>query len=352
MDLSQLALNFFPRPRRPCGRWLLHVVRTSTVTTRRRMMTALVAVAVAVSAAAVAATALPPSSTVVVDGRLRVQALSPTLIRVEPRAPMGFEDRSTFGVVGREHFAGIPIARNGTTTSGAVRLSTVAYDVHVTQRGSNGSDLNVTIVVTSPGGGAVLYNSTAWIESTQHAPPSVSSALTEKGPPPPPPAPGSCKSFGSGAEIVCDHHSSPKPNLLHWPSPLAQSAFALIDYPRFHAPAWGPMPAPPSALDPALNQTNGYDFRNSVGHVTEDEDGRRVLDFAGDTYIFLLGDTLPSWQASRAEFVKLAGPTPVLPDFAWGTWFTYWHQYSFDDAKSNVSRWEAVRKRPFCAICI
>ena len=100
------------------------------------------------------------------------------------------------------------------------------------------------------------------------------------------------------------------------------------------------------------NKTNGYDFRNSVGHVTEDEDGRRVLDFAGDTYIFLLGDTLPSWQASRAEFVKLAGPTPVLPDFAWGTWFTYWHQYSFDDAKSNVSRWEAVRKRPFCAICI
>ena len=45
-------------------------------------------------------------------------------------------------------------------------------------------------------------------------------------------------------------------------------------------------------------------------------------------------------QASRAEFVKLAGPTPVLPDFAFGTWFTWWDTYTETQAKSEVMRWK------------
>ena len=57
------------------------------------------------------------------------------------------------------------------------------------------------------------------------------------------------------------------------------------------------MPAP-STVDAALAATNGYDFRNNID---------------GDTYIFLLGDDLASWTAARGEFVKLAGPCPVLP---------------------------------------
>eukprot|EP01047_Picozoa_sp_COSAG01_P024184 COSAG01_NODE_1487_length_10136_cov_8.813390_3_plen_99_part_00 len=60
-----------------------------------------------------------------------------------------------------------------------------------------------------------------------------------------------------------------------------------------------------------------------------------------DTYIFLLGETLESWQAARQEFVKLAGSTPLLPDYAFGTWFTWWHPFDIDDAQSNVSQWEA-----------
>ena len=85
------------------------------------------------------------------------------------------------------------------------------------------------------------------------------------------------------------------------------------------------------------------DCRNNVGHIVEDKDGRRVLDFAGDTYIWLLGNSLSAWKASRKEFLALTGPTPLLPDFAFGTWFTFWHQYSFEDATSNVSRWNADR---------
>jgi hypothetical protein len=50
--------------------------------------------------------------------------------------------------------------------------------------------------------------------------------------------------------------------------------------------------------------------------------------------------TMEEWHASRAEFITLTGPTPVLPDFAFGTWFTWWHPYTEVEAKSEVERWE------------
>ena len=90
-------------------------------------------------------------------------------------------------------------------------------------------------------------------------------------------------------------------NLLHWPSPLSSDAYALEDYPRFFTPAWGVQPMPASATK--NKATNGYDFGNNVEH---------------DTYVFLLGEKVGDWHASRAEFVKLAGifntdPSSLLP---------------------------------------
>ena len=80
-------------------------------------------------------------------------------------------------------------------------------------------------------------------------------------------------------------------------------------------------------VDPALVATNGYDFRNNVN---------------GDTYVFLWnkGGDVPAWHAARRAFNTLAGPTPLLPDYAYGTWFTWWHQYSEAEAKQDVTRWE------------
>ena len=92
---------------------------------------------------------------------------------------------------------------------------------------------------------------------------------------------------------------------LFWPAPLAQRAYALSDYPRFHAPEWGPTPIPETAeVAPDLVETSGYDYSNNQ---------------AGDTYVFLLGETLSSWEASRREFSTLAGPSPLLPDYAFGS---------------------------------
>ena len=56
---------------------------------------------------------------------------------------------------------------------------------------------------------------------------------------------------------------------------------------RFYTPPWGPTPIPDGVtVDPALAETNGYDFRN---------------DQSGDTYVFLLGSDLTGWHAARTE---------------------------------------------------
>jgi hypothetical protein len=60
-------------------------------------------------------------------------------------------------------------------------------------------------------------------------------------------------------------------------------------------------------VPPELADTNGYDFRNNMD---------------GDTYVFVLGNTTDTWHASRKEFLSLSGPVPLVPDYAFGTWFT------------------------------
>jgi hypothetical protein len=101
------------------------------------------------------------------------------------------------------------------------------------------------------------------------------------------------------------------PNMLHWPSPGAAVSYAFEDRPRFTVPPWGPTPIPTNVtVTPGTAGTNGYDFTNDVG---------------GDTYVFLLGDQgdLDAWWSSRGEFLQLTGPTPLLPDFAYGIWYTW-----------------------------
>ena len=39
--------------------------------------------------------------------------------------------------------------------------------------------------------------------------------------------------------------------------------------------------------------------------------------------------------------MALAGATPLLPNWAYGTWFTWWHQYTEAEAKDDVARWAA-----------
>ena len=132
----------------------------------------------------------------------------------------------------------------------------------------------------------------------------------------PPRSPNFVVTSPDGMTVLYDAalDGNPAANRLHWPGPLTAKGYALVDRPRFHAPPWGATPIPAGAVvEPALVATNGFDF-------TQDVDG--------DTYVFLLGETLESWQRSRLDFIALAGPTPLLPDFAFGTWFTRWYHYT------------------------
>jgi hypothetical protein len=61
-------------------------------------------------------------------GPLRIQALSPTLVRLEVQGPRGFEDRSTFHVVERA-WPGTPLQR--TESGGEVMLRTGTWSVRV-----------------------------------------------------------------------------------------------------------------------------------------------------------------------------------------------------------------------------
>ena len=87
-------------------------------------------------------------------------ALAPNLLRVEPRGPNGYEDRSTFMVGGTRSFANatIPLTNHGATTGGYTKLTTPFYTILI--RPSDGAFV-VTEPATAGGGGAVLYNSTA-----------------------------------------------------------------------------------------------------------------------------------------------------------------------------------------------
>jgi hypothetical protein len=77
-----------------------------------------------------------------VDGDIRIQFLSPSLVRIEQRGPKGFEDRPTFGVVGRS-WTGTPFKKEGT------RLVTSGYTVVL-----NGSQMQGIQVVV---GGKTVY---------------------------------------------------------------------------------------------------------------------------------------------------------------------------------------------------
>lgn len=319
-----------------------------------------------------------PSCTVVFNG-VRVQALSSTLLRIEPVGPTGYVDNSTFTVSSRSSFAGVPLRR---TTSNAthVSLATEFYSVEITAPPTPPVPTPAVPLPEAPGcfgrAGFAFQGSAGY-------PPRRISSCSEAAPsclPPGATVEECCNNCTTAIECIAWEHSggscillaetnslraskgytsgglltpgmgantgiaarvlSPSGQVLwstddlgavssqlSWPSPTNSTAYALKDFPRFHVPDWGAMPIPAeeiSKVDPATVISNGYDYRINTN---------------GDCYVFLLGDTLDSWWASRREFLQLTGPTPALPDWAFGTWFTWWHQYTEPEAKSEIERW-------------
>ena len=231
------------------------------------------------------------SNTVIFQG-VRVTALSSTLVRIEPKGPLGFCDHSTMLVVNRSAFgAGVPLRTKATNTTAAV-LETDFYTVtlSIDSVGTNGT---VRVGATVGNGSQALW-ATPDVTQTRAA--------------------------------------------LRWPDPAQSETYAIKDFPRFFVPPWGPTPIPSAAragVEPALLPTNGYDWRNNVD---------------GDTFVFLGLRSPAGWAAGRQEFIALAGPSPVLPDWAFGVWYTWWHPYNESFAKAEISNW-TTHKLPLDVRC-
>lgn len=310
----------------------------------------------------------------VVVGDIRITALSPTLLRMERRGPKGFEDRPTINVVGRNKFNDAAIETLNHSSSGTW-LAAPGYHVFVPaplpapvpapkcelasfhqdtdcaggHRASNFpngtaadsaqkccevcSDDSECVAWTYIGhskrhiGRCYPFSS---CKGTRPNPGHTFGGTTAAG----------SVSFGISAIVAAPsgrvlwngsnsgNSSKVAANLLHWPSPLEAKSYAFMDYPRFTVPAWGPTPMPNnSAVAAGSAVTNGYDFTN---------------DQTGDIYVFLLGDTLEEWWASRADFLTLTGPSPLLPDYTWGVWYTWYRQYTESQAKDEIGNWTNI----------
>ncbi len=150
----------------------------------------------------------------IVVGKVRVQLLSGSLVRLELRGPEGFENRATFHVVNRD-WPGTAFTTN--TNAGDVVISTANYTVRVPQ---NAKSLDgVRVESTS---GQLLYAYDGKLENNKWLP----------GP-------------------------ADKPEV-----------WSFADTPRIIPPPWGLTPAPPSTLNSQPSTAaGGWDLSNDAPDV-------------------------------------------------------------------------------------
>lgn len=110
-----------------------------------------------------------------------------------------------------------------------------------------------------------------------------------------------------------------------WPSPGQPGySWAVADSPRVVPPAWGACPPPAGYLasDDAHRDVSGWDLTND----------------APDVYVFVhLGD-LAAW---RREFLRLTGPIPLPPLWAFGFWHSLYHPYTDREILQTIDEYRA-----------
>jgi hypothetical protein len=106
------------------------------------------------------------------------------------------------------------------------------------------------------------------------------------------------------------------PALDFLPGPVNHdSIWILPDNPRLVPPVWGAAPAPEEFKNSA---TSGWDTTNN----------------AEDVYIFILESG--RYNNFRKDFLKLTGPTPLPPLFAFGLWDSRYHPYTEETALQTI----------------
>ena len=215
------------------------------------------------------------------DAVYRVQSLSPTLLRIEGKGAEGFEDRSTFLVPNRARFPVRPFA-NITHTSARSACLETTDDLVLTLSVSSSSDRTLRLHLTSA-------------------------------------AARGRKLFAAALNGVSPRSKLPTPAQLASSSkPLV---FAIRDAPRFVPPPWGATPAPAGGLHP---NSSGFDLDNS----------------AADVYLFVARH---GHARLRRDVLDLTGDVPALPTYAFGLWFSWFHDYTQADKQAEVERFASER---------
>ena len=180
-------------------------------------------------------------------GTVRIQLISPHLVRLELKGPRGFEDRKTFTVIDRDFSkVKVSISRQGEN----ILLQTDEYSILMPKNAITLRDVQVLDA----------YNQTVYQNDGSLPPTSYM------------PAPGFLK-----------------------------PAWVLADNPRLVPPAWGATPAPKSG-DPALTQTSGWDNRNDAPDIYVFIPGK--LGYAQIRYDFLkLTGPIPKPPLSILGFI-------------------------------------------------
>lgn len=209
------------------------------------------------------------TQTEAIVGDVRVQFLSPTLVRLEQRGPLGFEDRITFTVVERA-WKGISFTRS--EANGRVLLAAQGVRVSVPAQATS---LQGTRVADAAG--KLVYECSGTVPGSSFLPPPSRSV----------------------------------------------PAYVMADAPRLVPPEWGAAPMPAGATTP-WPETSGWDTRND----------------APDIYVFLGGR---SYESLRAEFLRLTGPTPLPPKYAFGFIDSRYHPYTQQEALDSIDEYRKRR---------
>ena len=107
-------------------------------------------------------------------------------------------------------------------------------------------------------------------------------------------------------------------NSVWLPGPAENPAvLSFADTPRLIPPAWGLTPAPSGSQ---LASTSGWDTNND----------------APDIYVFVPNG---SYNQMRSDFLKLTGPTEMVPLYAFGAWDSHWYDYSEATALAQIENY-------------
>jgi hypothetical protein len=106
------------------------------------------------------------------------------------------------------------------------------------------------------------------------------------------------------------------------PQPAERFAvWAVADRPRFAAPRAGPVPGSAAAFDLANQAADVYFFVSNVDAEAP-------------------ASQLP-YATLRREVLLLTGPVPLLPDYAFGTMFTWYHNYTAGAKLAEIAEFAA-----------